>query len=135
MAEGIANLEAVIARLEQATADARAATREAHEATQAWRQAEKDARRVLAEVQAASKKRVDDLIGEAIAEGLAGYADTIQQATKQAHDHVQDQFDKLMNSCLYGNTQGRGVNIFDEMRARAKEMMVATDRRNLPRLK
>lgn len=116
MAEGIANLEAVIERLEAATADARLATREAHEATKAYRQARREAAATVEEIRAAAESRVDDLLGVAVAKGLEKYTGTIRTATEQAHDHVQKQFERLTNVCLYGNEAGKGVNLFDEMR-------------------
>lgn len=131
MAEGINNLEAVIARLEQATADAQEATREAHSATKAVRQAERDIRATMAELNKAAGVAVEERMGEAIAAGLEEYKDTIKQVTKEAHDHVSDVMFKLANLCMYGNEQGRGPNIFDELRATAdqwkKQMGIVDD--------
>jgi hypothetical protein len=122
MTAGIANLEATIARLEAATSEAREATRHAHSATKAMRQAEKGARAAIAEMEAAAVKSVEERIGEAISEGLEQYAATLKKATGDGYDNVVRQFDRMLNSCMYGNEHGKGVNIFDELRQRAKEL-------------
>jgi hypothetical protein len=116
VAEGIANLEAVIERLEQATADARAATRETHEAIKAMREVRKEAQATLNELRAAAHAQVMDLIEDAVRKGLESYSETIRVQTKTAHDTVMRGFQKLINVCIYGNEQGRGVSLFDEMR-------------------
>jgi membrane protein involved in colicin uptake len=122
MTAGIANLEATIAHLESATAEAREATRDAHSATKAMRQAERDARVAIAELEAAAVKAVEERMAEAVKAGLEKYAETLKKATGDGYDHVMHQFDRLMNIAMYGNEQGKGENIFDELRKRAREL-------------
>jgi hypothetical protein len=142
MADGIANLEAVIANLERAIEEARQVTREIHEATKEYRQAKAEAGAKADEIRVVAAERVDALMADAVSAGLEKYRDTIKTVTKQAHDNVGKQFDRLANLCLYGNEHGKGPNVFEEMRttlnwymAQFKEAPPLPNRPDLPRLK
>jgi hypothetical protein len=125
---GIADLEATITRLEQAAEDARAATREANEAQQALRRAERDARDTITAIRAEVVKTIDERMGELVATELDRYRKQLHRAAHDGYANVRDQFDRMVNICQYGNEQGRGRNIFDEMRDRALEIQAAAGR-------
>jgi hypothetical protein len=125
---GIPDLEATITRLEQAAADARTATREANEAQQALRRAERDARDTITAIRAEVAKTLEERMSGMVATELDRYRKELHRAAHDGYANVRDQFDRMANICQYGNEQGRGRNIFDEMRDRALEIQQALGR-------
>lgn len=134
---GLGDLEQVIARLEQATAEAREATREVHSAVKAARGAEKDLTDLLARVGADIPNKVNETIGVAIEDGLVKYAEGLKDAITKGRAAVQDSFDRITKTCLYGNEQGRGISILDEIRVQLELGRDALAAQNdaLPRLR
>lgn len=114
---GIADLEATIARLEEAIAECRAVTSEAHSTIKALRAAERDGRAVVDAITQAAEVAVEERVGETIAEAIKAIEASSRDAMRRHADEIQDTIRKIGNLCMYGNVQGRGPNIFEQMRA------------------
>jgi hypothetical protein len=92
MARPLTNLEQNVAKLEAASADLREATREAHEAIQTLRLLKRDITRLL---ETDAPKLVETAINEKVRTGLEEYADTVNNAMRDAVAHVGRTFDEL----------------------------------------
>jgi hypothetical protein len=119
MTAGIPNLEALIERLEQATEEAREATRGAHSAIKALRQAEQGAIAARRELEEAAISAVEERLGQLITEGLQEFRDGYRRVMEKHDDRIGERFERLANRAMYGNAQGKGVNIFDRLREQA----------------
>lgn len=115
---GLGDLEETIARLEAAAADGRAVTSELHSAIKAARGAERDLDAAVKRCREEIVAGVDEAMADAMAGGLEAWGKASQEAMAKSVERVQKVFDQHANLCIYGNTQGRGVSIFDEVRSR-----------------
>jgi Sec-independent protein translocase protein TatA len=125
---GIPDLAALIDRLETATEEAREATRDAHSALKEMRKASRELRAEVADAEFAAAKAARQAIDEAVSaqvdEALEEYKATVQAAIGTSSRKVRDTMERLANVCMYGNEQGRGIYVFEELRERA---MLARD--------
>lgn len=78
----------------------KAATREAHEAIKGLREAQRDMKALLAEIEAAARKSVEERIDEAIVAGLAEYDAKLIEAIEKGTQATYDRFDLLATICL-----------------------------------
>lgn len=60
---------------------------------------------------------IDEEIGAEIAAGLERYHGKVRDSIASAEERVLDTMQRFANLAMYGNEQGRGPNIFDELRA------------------
>jgi chromosome segregation ATPase len=136
MTEGIANLEATIERLRAATEEAREATREAHSAIKALRRAEHDLDAAIQRCREEIPRLVDEHMAGAMKDGLDAWGASTREAMARSTERVRLNVERHANLCLYGNEQGRGVSILEEIRAQlqaGRDALDDTDPR-LPRL-
>lgn len=97
--ERIAALEAAATQLREDTAEARATIKD-------LKAVEKQVRDLLG---ADVRKIVDEAIDDAVAKGLAGYADTITAAQEAAVDRVNASFEELAHIYLHGDKKGEAT--------------------------
>lgn len=113
--DGVPRLETLIERLEAATADVRLAITEAHSVIKTLREVERDGRALIVDIELAAHVQTADRLNDAVTAGLAALQGSYQKALDYQMERVKKVFDESMNVCLYGNKQGRGVNVFDEL--------------------
>jgi flagellar biosynthesis chaperone FliJ len=90
----------------------------------------KEARRELREIEA-ERARIRDMFaedaGKLVETAMKAQVDTSMAQVVAMRDVLIDKIDKVtqryLNLCMYGNEQGRGVNIFDELRASAQDRL------------
>jgi hypothetical protein len=104
-----------VERFEQASAELRDAIREAHSATKALNQACKEADAHCRNIIDAASIGVQHRIDEAMKAGLAHYAQDLERAIKEGADRVNKRFDQIANTLMFGNSQGRGDNVFEQI--------------------
>lgn len=116
MTEGLANLQDVIARLEQATADAREATRELHSAIKDYRAEKKAVEAICSAVKTKAYVAIEEVLQPVIDTQVDQIHDGFNEFAASERERINEYIRKTANMALYGNTQGKGLSIFDEMR-------------------
>jgi hypothetical protein len=96
----------------------REATREAHSAIKALRQAERDARAAQRDLEAAVMTTLGEGIQKQVDAGLTTYVKQLHVAIENHRETVTSTLSRLANRAMYGNEAGKGINIFDAMRAK-----------------
>jgi hypothetical protein len=114
---GLSDLEQVIERLEAVTEEAREMARELHSAIKAARSAERDLDTAMKRCGEEIPRLVNEHMAETMKEGLESWERAVHAAIEKSIDRVRTLFDQQMNMALYGNAQGRGPSILDELRA------------------
>jgi DNA-binding protein Fis len=128
---GMKTLEENIERLESAIKRAEEMSREANSAAKAARDAKRELEHYMNEITPYLKSVVDKEIADAVEKGLEEYASTLQKATKDGHDHVLHEFDKLKNIMVYGNENGKGPSIVEDwLRTLVKQELAFAMRQN-----
>ena len=100
----MSKLQETIDKLNTAIDECRQATSEAHAATKDLRRAERDARVLIDRL---VDERVESLVNEAVAKGLAEYSDVLREYTDHAHDRVIAAFDELTSLLMRGTEAKR----------------------------
>jgi len=102
-----------------------AASIEAKEVLAELRSELKEARRVRRELEEAAEKVVQSLIDEAVRDRLGPEIDRmatqVQQHVHITKETVTQTINEAVNTCVFGNKQGHGVNIFEALRDKADE--------------
>lgn len=88
----------------------RETVREAHEAIQDLTRLIREAREVTASIRVAAAITVENRIGDAISDGLAGYRETIAEQTKKATDTVVARFENIEKTLLGETAAQRAKN-------------------------
>lgn len=109
-----------VARIYTAIDDAKVVVRELHEATADLRALIKEARRATGED---VEKAVSDAIDENLRAQVTKLGETVESTMSEMIDKIQTNFREYANRCMYGNPQGIGPNIFEEMRGAAERAM------------
>lgn len=108
---GMRELEENIAKLEEANEETRAVIREAHETIQTVKLTLSELRAEHDRWAAGIQHEVDAALERQVEAGLESFKETVHAASKSAHQHVLDEFDKLKNIMLYGNEKGKGPSL------------------------
>lgn len=115
MSTALAKLDSLIEKLEAASEGCRETTRKAHEATQGLRDAIKDGRALIREIEQLAGRDAQQRIDVAVAEGLEQYAGTIREQMDRATDKVLSEFDRL--ACPLYETLGM-IDLYTQARKR-----------------
>ena len=123
-ADGISRLDAAIARFDRKCEEVREYERELHETMQ-------EAKRLLRELRetnAAFERDLNEMVEREIQPMLKEVMDPhfaelrmdMRKAAQDARRHIDREIKQWANICLYGNKQGRGENLFQELRQAAR---------------
>lgn len=120
----MSQLQETIEKLNAAIAECRQVTSEAHAATKDLRKAERDARALIDRL---VDERVEALVNESVAKGLAEYSDSLRKHTDEAHAQVIASFDELTSLLMRGTaakrarrSDGRALDIGELVREFAR---------------
>jgi|ERR687885_773425 hypothetical protein len=91
---------------------------EAHSTIKALRQAERDAKVALRELDEGVRQHVKDHIQQVVNEGLQAYREQLVSVVDRHARDLVEHVTRCANRAMYGNPKGVGVNVFDVMRER-----------------
>lgn len=108
-------------RLETATADARDLLGELRSELKEARRVRRDLDQAVEDIRPRLESMVAEQMAPIVRDGMEQYGAVVRRITAQAYDDVAGEMQKMANVAMYGNAQGRGTNIFDELRSRIEE--------------
>ena len=110
-----ANLLQQIEKFEAAQASLKQATREANSTLKALRDERRAVEALLKEVQTAASKRAEELIVESTLPELKEFHTQLSEHQREMFEKIQKSFTEHMNLILYGNKNGRGKSVFQDI--------------------
>lgn len=112
------DFQTLIDRLGEASLEAKQLVSELHGATKDARQAIRELQQARIEHQLWIKGVMAEELGEMVKAEIASVNNTVINTKKEIEEKLFQTFEDLSNTLIYGNKQGRGPSIFEQLTAK-----------------